>query len=77
MTTTPDTSLYTRLRSDLLQAARHHRHAARHPGFATDIHASHLAVCRRQLGALRQAYHRTQAVTRWNDYARRPRQQDA
>lgn len=66
----PDaTALYRRLRGDLLRATQHHRRAGRPAGFATDIHLTHLEVCRRQLGALRQAYRRTRNAARWNAYA--------
>lgn len=68
--TTESRDLYRRLRDDLLRATRHHRTRAAHPGFATDIHRTHLDVCRRQLGALRQAYRRTRNAARWNAYAR-------
>ena len=67
---TPDaTDLYRRLRGDLLRATAHHRTRAAHPGFATDVHRTHLDVCRRQLGALRQAWRRTSGAARWNAYA--------
>ena len=61
--------LYRRLRDDLLRATTHHRVRAAHPGYASDIHRTHLEVCRRQLGALRQAYRRTHQAARWNAYA--------
>ena len=63
-------SLYGRLRSDLLRATGHHRRAGSHPGFSTDIHRVHLRTCQRQLGALRQAYRRTQEAILWEDYKR-------
>ncbi len=68
--TTESRDLYRRLRNDLLRATRHHRRHVAHPGFATDIHRTHLEVCRRQLGALRQAYRRTRNAARWNEYVR-------
>ena len=58
MAPTEAQALYRRLRGDLLRATHHHRTRAAHPGFATDIHRTHLDVCRRQLGALRQAWRR-------------------
>lgn len=63
-------ALYRRLRGDLLRATHHHRRAATPTGFATDIHRTHLDVCQRQLGALRQAWRRTRSASRWNTYAR-------
>ena len=63
-------SLYTQLRQDLLRASTHHRRSATHPGFATDIHRSHLRTTQRQLGALRQAYRRTQEALLWEQYER-------
>lgn len=62
--------LYSRLRGDLLRATRHHRRAEHHPGFSSDIHRSHLRTCQRQLGALRQAYRRTQEAIMWEEYAK-------
>jgi hypothetical protein len=64
-----DTGLYERLRGDMLRASMHHRRQGRHPGFSTDIHRSHLRTCQRQLGALRQAYRRTQEAIAWQQYA--------
>jgi hypothetical protein len=60
--------LYSRLRQDLLKAAKHHRRAVLHPAFIGDLHARELVVCQRQLGALRQAYHRTQEAIAWETY---------
>lgn len=62
--------LYATLRKDLLKAARVHRRAHRHPGIVGDHHKSHLATCQRQLGALRQAYRRTQEAVAWERYKR-------
>jgi hypothetical protein len=62
-------SLYSRLRGDMLRASLHHRRHSGHPGFSTDIHRSHLRTCQRQLGALRQAYRRTQEAIAWQQYA--------
>lgn len=64
------TQLYARLRGDLLRASTHHRRGANHPGFSTDIHRIHLRTCQRQLGALRQAYRRTQEAILWEEYKR-------
>ncbi|MDB5095697.1 MAG: hypothetical protein JWM80_118 [Cyanobacteria bacterium RYN_339] len=61
--------LYGRLRGDMLRATQHHRRSSSHPGFSTDIHRSHLRTCQRQLGALRQAYRRTQEAIAWQQYA--------
>ena len=63
-------SLYSRLRGDLLRATRHHRRTGTHPGFSTDIHRVHMRTCQRQLGALRQAYRRTQEAITWEEYKR-------
>lgn len=60
--------LYTQLRKDLLRACRHHRRATKHPHLANDIHESYLSTCQRQLGALRQAYRRTQEAQAWEKY---------
>ena len=64
----PNQNLYQRLRQDLLRSARHHRRSMGHPAFATDLHESHLHTCQRQLGALRQAYRRTQETLAWEQY---------
>lgn len=61
-------ALYRRLRGDLLRTATRHRRAVRHPDLVTDVHRSHLEICRRQLGALRQAYRRTCEAAAWNRY---------
>jgi hypothetical protein len=63
-------SLYARLRGDLLRATCHHRRTGTHPGFSTDIHRVHMRTCQRQLGALRQAYRRTQEAIVWQEYAK-------
>ena len=72
-------ALYRRLRGDLLSAAHHHRRAARPEGHRTDVHRTHLAVCRHQLTALRQAWRGTREASRWNAYVRdrTPRDQRA
>jgi hypothetical protein len=63
-------SLYTRLRGDLLKAAAHHRRARRSPHLIEDLHRTHLLTCQRQLGALRQAYRRTQEAIAWERFKR-------
>jgi hypothetical protein len=63
-------TMYRQLRSDLLRAATRHRRAVCHPDLLTDVHRSHLDVCRRQLGALRQAWRRTREACAWNRYVR-------
>jgi hypothetical protein len=63
-------TLYRQLRGDLLRAATRHRRAVCHPDLLTDVHRSHLDVCRRQLGALRQAWRRTREAAEWNRYVR-------
>lgn len=62
--------LYRSLRRELLKATELHRHARRHPGIVGDHHQSHLVTCQRQLGALRQAYRRTQEAVAWERYKR-------
>jgi hypothetical protein len=64
MSTQPLTARYRRQRNDLLGAADRHRRAETPASFSTDIHRSHLDVCRRQLGALRQAFRRTREIAR-------------
>lgn len=66
----PNQNLYQRLRQDLLRSAKHHRKVMKYPTFATDLHESHLHTCQRQLGALRQAYRRTQEALAWEQYKR-------
>lgn len=61
---------YRRLRGDLLRKTHRHRRATTPAGFATDIHQMHLDVFQRQLGALRQAWRRTNNATRWTARAR-------
>jgi hypothetical protein len=63
-------TLYSTLRGDLLRATGHHRRTGTHPGFSTDIHRVHMRTCQRQLGALRQAYRRTQEAIVWQAYAK-------
>jgi hypothetical protein len=62
--------LYASLRKDLLKSASIHRRANRHPLIVGDHHQSHLVTCQRQLGALRQAYRRTQEAIAWERYKR-------
>ena len=62
--------LYASLRGELLRAARHHRNAQQHPHLARELHVGHLRNCQRQLGALRQAYRRTQEAVAWEQYKR-------
>lgn len=64
MSTQPLTRDYRAKRNGLLQAAARHRQAETPADFTTDVHKSHLDVCRRQLGALRQAFRRNQDVIR-------------
>ena len=62
--------MYKSLRRELLKATKLHRTARCHPGITGDHHQSHLATCQRQLGALRQAYRRTQEAVAWERYKR-------
>lgn len=62
--------LYRELRQGLLRSAKHHRRAAGHPHLARDLHDSHLHTVQRKLGALRQAYRRTQEAIAWEHYRR-------
>jgi hypothetical protein len=70
MERTDATGLYARLRRDLLRSAAHHRRARRHQHVIEDVHRSHLLTCQRQLGALRQAYRRTQEAIAWERFKR-------
>ena len=62
--------LYASLRQELLKATAMHRRAHRHPAMVGDHHQSHLVTTQRQLGALRQAYRRTQEAIAWERYKR-------
>ena len=74
MSRTDATMLYHRLREDLLRTTVHHRRGAKHPGFSTDVHRSHLRTCQRQMGALRQAYRRTQEQIAWEAFRQEKQQ---
>ena len=63
--------MYRSLRRELLKATALHRHARRHPGIVGDHHQSHLVTTQRQLGALRQAYRRTQEAVAWEHFKRK------
>lgn len=70
METKSSALMYTQLRKDLLRASAHHRRAIGERMYAADIHRSYLRTCQRQLGALRQAYRRTQEAVAWERYKR-------
>ena len=70
MTTNDSRLLYASLRQELLKATAMHRKAHRHPAMVGDHHRAHLMTTQRQLGALRQAYRRTQEAIAWERYKR-------
>lgn len=70
MTKTDSNVLYANLRKELLKTTAMHRKAHRHPAMVGDHHQSHLVTVQRQLGALRQAYRRTQEAVAWERYKR-------
>lgn len=63
-----DGRLYRQLRRDMLRSAQHHRQRVGREGMLGELHARELAVCQRQLGALRQAYRRTCEAVAWESY---------
>lgn len=62
-------ALYQRLRQQLLQEVLRHRASGRVQGVVGEAHRMHRRTCQRQLGALRQAYRRTQEAAAWAAYA--------
>ncbi|MOA61431.1 hypothetical protein D3C78_1865720 [compost metagenome] len=54
-----------------------HRKAHRHPAMVGDHHRAHLMTTQRQLGALRQAYRRTQEAIAWERYKRQVEERHA
>lgn len=71
MTKSETNVLYANLRKELLKTTALHRKAHRHPAMVGDHHQSHLVTVQRQLGALRQAYRRTQEAVAWDGYKRK------
>lgn len=62
-------ALYRRLREQLLQEVLRHRTSGVVQGLVGEAHRMHRRTCQRQLGALRQAYRRTQEAASWAAYA--------
>lgn len=61
-------ALYHRLRAQLLGEVLRHRQGAALPGLPGQAHQMHHRTTQRQLGALRQAYRRTQEAAAWRAY---------